>query len=173
MHPVELYLKEAKVPDKKKGQELVSLLEDEAFRIVSQMGFLCDDAIDYTAVKKCLEKQFAPPGVELEWQRKLHMAQQKSAESLTEFAAQLRMLADRAFPSWQPEDRLEMARNQWCSFIHHTAETVARAAADIGRCYHSGHPVRGGRIGTTKPSGHEADRWCVGRCVISEYPWRV
>ena len=98
---MELYLKEAKVPDGKKGQELVSLLEDEAFRTVSQMGFLCDDAIDYTAptaVKKCLEKQFAPPGVELEWQRKLHMAQQKSAESLTEFAARLRMLADRAFP---------------------------------------------------------------------------
>ena len=114
---MELYLKEANVPDEKKGQELVSLLEDEAFRIVSQMGFLCDDAIDYTAVKKCLEKQFAPPGVELEWQRKLHMAQQKSAESLTEFAARLRMLADRAFPSWQPEDRLEMARNQFINGV--------------------------------------------------------
>ena len=35
---VELYLKEANVPDEKKGQELVSLLEDDAFRIVSQMG---------------------------------------------------------------------------------------------------------------------------------------
>ena len=44
----ELYLKEANVPDEKKGQELVSLLEDEAFCIVSQMG--CDDAIDYTVV---------------------------------------------------------------------------------------------------------------------------
>ena len=31
-------------------------------------------AIDYTAVKKCLEKHFAPPGVEFEWQLKLHMA---------------------------------------------------------------------------------------------------
>ena len=84
---MELYLKEANVPDEKKGQELVSLLEDEAFRIVSQMGYLSDDAIDYTAVKKCSEKQFAPPGVELEWQRKPHTAQQKSAESPTEFAA--------------------------------------------------------------------------------------
>ena len=36
------------MPDEKKGQELVSLLEDEAFCIVSQMG--CDDAIDYTVV---------------------------------------------------------------------------------------------------------------------------
>ena len=84
---VELYLKEANIPNEKKGQELVSLLEDEAFRIVSQMGYLSDDAIDYTAVKKCLEMQFAPPGVELELQRQLHTAQQKSAESLTEFAA--------------------------------------------------------------------------------------
>ena len=41
---VELYLKEANVPDRKKGQELVSLLENEAFCIVSQMGY---DAIDY------------------------------------------------------------------------------------------------------------------------------
>ena len=46
---VELYLREANVPDRKKGQELISLLEDEAFCIVSQMGFLSDDAIDYTA----------------------------------------------------------------------------------------------------------------------------
>ena len=61
--------------------------------------------------------QFAPPGVELEWQQKLHMAQQKSTESLMEFAAQLRMLADRAFPSWQPEDRLEMARNQFMNGV--------------------------------------------------------
>ena len=65
---MELYLKEANVPDEKKGQEYVSLLENEALRIVSQMGYLSDDAIDYTAVKKCLEKQFAPSGIELEWQ---------------------------------------------------------------------------------------------------------
>ena len=68
-------------------------------------------------MKKCLETQFAPPGVEFEKQRKLHMAQQKSAEPLTEFAARLRMLADRAFPSWQPKDRLEMARNQFINGV--------------------------------------------------------
>ena len=45
-------------------QELVSLLEDDAFafRIVSHIGYLRDDVIGYTVVKKCLEKQFAPPG---------------------------------------------------------------------------------------------------------------
>ena len=55
---VELHLKEAR------RKERSRVLEDESFRIVSQMGYLSDDAIDYTAVKKCLEKQFAPPGVE-------------------------------------------------------------------------------------------------------------
>ena len=59
----------------------------------------------------------AIPGVELEWQRKLHTAQQKSAESLTEFAARLRMLADRSFPSWKPIDRLEMVRNQFINGV--------------------------------------------------------
>ena len=110
---VELYMKEAEIPDEKKGQELVSLLEDDAFRIVSQMGLLCADKVEYTAVKTCLQRQFSPAGVELEWQRRLHAAQQKSTESLTEFAGRLRMLADKAFPSWKANERLEMARNQF------------------------------------------------------------
>ena len=132
------------MPDKKKGQELaiVSLLEDDAFRIVSQIGYLRDDVIGYTVVKKCLEKQFAPPGVKFEWQRKLYMAQQKSAESLTEFAARLRMLADRAFLhgnrktgwKWHAVTNLLMV-----SFLpQYTAEVVAKAAADFGRCCHAG-----------------------------------
>ena len=50
---VELYMKEAEIPDE--GQELVSLLEDDAFRIVSQMGLLCADKVEYTAVKMCLQ----------------------------------------------------------------------------------------------------------------------
>ena len=40
-------------------------------------------------MKKCLKKQYAPPGVELEWQRKFHTTQQKQGESLTEFSARL------------------------------------------------------------------------------------
>ena len=39
---------------RKEGQELVSLLEDDAFRIVSQMGLLCADTVEYAAVKTCL-----------------------------------------------------------------------------------------------------------------------
>eukprot|EP00731_Ephydatia_muelleri_P023225 Em0015g808a len=114
---VELYMKEAEIPDEKKGQELVSPLEDDAFRIVSQMGFLCADNVEYTAVKMCLQRQFSPAGVELEWQRRLHAAQQKSTESLTEFAGRLRMLADKAFPLWKANERLEMARNQFINGV--------------------------------------------------------
>ena len=36
---LELYFREAKVPDNKRGEELVALLEDDAFRVVSQSGF--------------------------------------------------------------------------------------------------------------------------------------
>ena len=100
---IELYFKEAGLPNDKQGQELVSLLEDEPFRIVSQMDV--ETGIDYAAVKKCLEGQYAPLGVELDWQRKFHAAQQKQTESLIEFSARLRMLADRAYPLWQSRDR--------------------------------------------------------------------
>eukprot|EP00731_Ephydatia_muelleri_P017571 Em0010g669a len=63
---VELYFREADVPRDKRGQELASLLDDEPFRIVSQMGLLrVDSGIDYAAVKECLEKQFAPSGLQL------------------------------------------------------------------------------------------------------------
>ena len=89
---VELYFREADVPRDKRGQELASLLDDEPFRIVSQMGLLrVDSGIDYAAVKECLEKQFAPSGLQLEWQRKFHTGQQEQAESLIAFSARLRM----------------------------------------------------------------------------------
>ncbi|KAL5482226.1 hypothetical protein EMCRGX_G022523 [Ephydatia muelleri] len=92
---VELYFREADVPrDKRDG-------------VVS--------GIDYAAVKECLEKQFAPSGLQLEWQRKFHTGQQEQAESLIAFSARLRMLVDKAYPSWPAEERLELVRNQ---FIH-------------------------------------------------------
>ena len=56
-----LHFREAEVPEDKRGQELASLLDDEPFRIVSQMGLLnFYSGIDYAAVKECFEKQFAP-----------------------------------------------------------------------------------------------------------------
>eukprot|EP00731_Ephydatia_muelleri_P005922 Em0003g170a len=88
---VELHFREADVPRDKRGQELASLLDDEPFRIVSQMGLLwVDSGIDYAAVKECLEKQFAPSGLQLEWQHKFHTGQQEQAKSLIAFSARLR-----------------------------------------------------------------------------------
>ena len=94
---------------------MVALLEDDAFRVVSQSGFVSGDGVEYEEVKKCLQEQYAPKGVELEWQRKLHSAHQERPETLLEFSGRLRMLADKAYPSWSAERRLEMAREQ---FIH-------------------------------------------------------
>ena len=52
---VELYIQEAGLPEEKKGAELVSLLEDEPFRIVSQLG-LVSETVEYDAVKACLTR---------------------------------------------------------------------------------------------------------------------
>ena len=46
----EIYLREADVPTDKKARELVSLLDDEPFRIISQLGLLTSD--DYDSIKK-------------------------------------------------------------------------------------------------------------------------
>ena len=48
---VELYMWEVGISEGKKGQELVSLLEDEPFRMVSQLGLLGDGTVDYAAAK--------------------------------------------------------------------------------------------------------------------------
>ena len=58
-------MREAGISEGKKGQELVSLLEDEPFRMVSQLGLLGDGTVEYEAVKTCLSKQFALVGLEL------------------------------------------------------------------------------------------------------------
>ena len=47
-------MREAGISEGKMGQELVSLLEDEPFRMVSQLGLLGDSTVHYDAVKTCL-----------------------------------------------------------------------------------------------------------------------
>ena len=80
-------MKEAEIPDEKKGQELVSLLEYDVFRIISQMGLLCADKFEYTAIKTCLQRQFSPAGVHgIGVAAAAASAQQKSTEPLTKFA---------------------------------------------------------------------------------------
>ena len=53
---------------------------------------------------------FTPPkGNKLEWQRKLQSRMQKTGEQLVEFAGELWVLADRAYPKWSSE----VLRNQF------------------------------------------------------------
>ncbi len=102
----EIYLAEAAIPGEKRARELLSLLEDEPFRVVAQLG-LADDN-DYEALKKQLQQHYSPEGSELEWQYV-----QKPGEGLSDFAGELRVLVDRAYHKWIPKQRLEMARNQF------------------------------------------------------------
>ena len=62
----ELYAKQTSVPEAQWSQELISLLEDEPFRIIAQLGLL--ETTDYRMVVETLRQQFSPRGNKLEWQ---------------------------------------------------------------------------------------------------------
>ena len=98
---LEIYFAEAEIPVEKKVKELFVLLEDDPFRIVSQLGLL--ESTDYRVVKSCLQQHFAPVGTELQWQNRLQNYYQKVVESQPEFAGKLRLLTDCAFPNWDPK----------------------------------------------------------------------
>ena len=66
----ELYVEEAGLPADKRASEILSLLEDEPFRVVSQLG-LVRATTPYEDIKKELQQQFCPTGTETEWQFKL------------------------------------------------------------------------------------------------------
>ena len=95
--------------------ELLPLLEDEPYRIVSQQGLVA--CTDYKVVIKCLEDFYAPVGNELEWQRRFQGRTQKPQEQLLEFVGALRVLADRAYPKWSAEQRKELLRNQFVQCV--------------------------------------------------------
>jgi len=54
----EIYLSKAEIPPEKRAQELLSLLDDGPFCIVTQLGIV--DSDDYSYVKKQLQKHYAP-----------------------------------------------------------------------------------------------------------------
>ena len=109
----EMYVKQTKIPEEQWTGELLPLLDDGPFRVITQQGLM--DSTDYKAVTKCLRTQYAPEGNELEWQFKLQSRTQKPGEQLVEFAGALRTLADKAYPKWPAEQIKELLRNQ---FIH-------------------------------------------------------
>lgn len=62
----EIYLSEAEIPEDKRAQELLSLLDDGPFHIVTQLGLVDND--NYGVLKEQLRKHYAPKGDDLEWQ---------------------------------------------------------------------------------------------------------
>ena len=84
----ELYEHQSKLPDGQWTWELLSLLEDEPFRLVRQQGL--DGSSEYSVVTKCLLAQYSPEGSELEWQFKFQQRLQKQGERLAEFTDALR-----------------------------------------------------------------------------------
>ena len=107
----ERYVLEAKISDEERTSELLPLLEDEPFRIVVQQGLA--DSTDYDEVVQCLRRQYDPEGNELESQCRFQQRVQSSGEKLMEFVGALRFLADKAYPQWNGEQRLEVVRRQF------------------------------------------------------------
>ena len=107
----ELYVRRIELPEEQWAAELLPLLDDEAFRVVSQLGL--ESSTDYGAITASLKHQFSPKGNELEWQHKLQTRRQQPGEQLVQYAGALRMLADKAYPSWTAEQRREVLRNHF------------------------------------------------------------
>ena len=107
----EMYATQAKIAKDSWSKELLSLLEDEPYRMVTHHGLA--QTGDYVAVCDCIQRSYAPLGSELEWQLKVRTRVQKVGESLMEFCGALRGMADKAFPAWPAEQLQDLLRNQF------------------------------------------------------------
>eukprot|EP00731_Ephydatia_muelleri_P034176 Em0049g23a len=65
------------------------------------------------AVTRCLRAQYAPEGNHLEWQAKFQRRGQKADENLVTYVGELRVLADKAYPGWSNDQRLQLVRDQF------------------------------------------------------------
>ena len=107
----ELYVARAAIPRTEWAKEVLSLLEDGPFRVVSHLGLA--DSDDYDVVKKCLQQRYAPEGNELDWQLRLQSHTQKGGEPLEDYVGELRMLVEKAYPNWTTEQQEVLVRNQF------------------------------------------------------------
>ena len=112
----EMYVRRAGIPEDQWTSELLPLLEDEPFRLVSQQGLV--QSSDYKEVADCLRAQYEPEGNELEWLMKFQQHSQKAGEQLGEYVGALRVLVDKAYSKWDNERRKELVRNQFIHGIH-------------------------------------------------------
>ena len=62
---------------------------------------------------RCLRAQYAPEGNHLEWQAKFQRRGQKADENLVTYVGELRVLADKAYPGWSNDQRLQLVRDQF------------------------------------------------------------
>eukprot|EP00731_Ephydatia_muelleri_P030185 Em0021g708a len=106
-----MYVRKVKVDESQWTSELLPLLDDGPFRVVSQQGLV--DSGDYAAVTRCLRAQYAPEGNHLEWQAKFQRRGQKADENLVTYVGELRVLADKAYPGWSNDQRLQLVRDQF------------------------------------------------------------
>eukprot|EP00731_Ephydatia_muelleri_P021893 Em0014g484a len=79
--------------------------------VISQQGLV--DSSDDAAVTRCLRAQYAPEGNHLEWQAKFQRRGQKADENLVTYVGELRVLADKAYPGWSNDQRLQLVRDQF------------------------------------------------------------
>lgn len=107
----ELYARQVKLTEDQWVSELLSLLEDEPFHVVSQQGLV--SSTEYKVLIKCLGDFYAPVKNEMEGQCKFQSKTQKQSEQLLEFVGTLNVLADRAYPKWSTSQCGELLRNQF------------------------------------------------------------
>eukprot|EP00731_Ephydatia_muelleri_P022232 Em0014g823a len=144
----EMYATQAKIAKDSWSKELLSLLEDEPYRMVTHHGLA--QTGDYDAVCDCIQRSYAPLGSELEWQLKVRTRVQKVGESLMEFCGALRGMADKAFPAWPAEQLQDLLRNQFIQGVLSSSVQLAlmkeEPAKNLGRCVeisliHTNFPV--------------------------------
>ena len=119
----EMYATQAKIAKDSWTKELLSLLEDEPYRVVTHHGLAQTD--DYDAVCDCIQRSYAPLGSELEWQLKVRTRVQKVGESLMEVCGALRGMTDKAFPGWPAEQLQDRLRNQFIQGVLSSSAQLA------------------------------------------------
>ena len=93
------------------GKELLSLLDDEPFRLVYHNGLV--ESKDCSTICECLILRYSKTGMGLECQMKLQCSVQRPPESLLDFAGELQMIASKTFPDWSNGQLKELVYNQF------------------------------------------------------------
>ena len=116
----ELYVRRIGVPKKQWTVKILPLLDDAPFRVIDQPGLV--ESADHDAVIAQLKRQYSPSGNEFKWQFWLQNRAHKPGESLVEYVGSLRVLADKAYPSWSPEQRQDALRSQFTCLLSEMSE---------------------------------------------------